>query len=97
MKRLVAIFSPSLMLSGCSEEYIFLIPSGECVPAKKNVSEFWFEKHLERMVCSAVHSALSLRELFPSVGRNVESKIDIAKRYYVQSKPSQRRKEHDEN
>ena len=36
-----------------------------------------------------------LRELFPSVGRNVESKIDIAKRYYVQSKPSQRRKEHD--
>ena len=35
-----------------------------------------------------------LRELFPSVGRNVESKIDIAKRYYVQSKPSQRRKEH---
>ena len=36
-----------------------------------------------------------LRELFPSVGRNVESKIDIAKRYYVQSKPSQRRKEND--
>jgi hypothetical protein len=83
--------------------YVFEVDSGECVGSLVLNSQDPIDLCLEnedivfvasrKSGAAALYPVLDLlRNLFPSVGLNVKSEIDIAKRYYLQSKPSQRRK-----